>query len=240
MKNRIIVAIVIGLAYWATLYAQSPVNDIGAGCALQFDGIAYVEIPNTPSLNTSYNGLTIEAWIKPQVSSVPYDAQSIVVKWAWDRLTDHYGLWLSSNNKVIIAVADGITPEPGLTGNTSLQPGKWYHIAGTWDGTTREYRIYINGILDAVGLQTGNGMNISSPVTLKMGRQIVGVDRPFIGEIDEIRIWSRVLTQNEIQQNMCRRLTGTELDLVGYWRIDECSGNIAFDATTNANHGTLY
>ncbi len=229
----------LGLLLWLSLNAQSNIANTASGCALQFDGIAYVEVPNSPSLNTAYNGLTIEAWVKPQLNSSAQH-QSIAVKWAWDRFTDHYGLWISSNNKVLIAVADGITPEPGLTGNTVLQAGKWYHIAGTWDATTREYRIYINGILDAVGLQTGNGMNASSPVTLKMGRQIVGVDRPFVGEIDEIRIWNRVLSQNEIRKNMCRRLTGNEPGLIGYWRFDECAGNFAYDSTPNSNHGTLY
>ncbi len=67
-----------------------------------------------------------------------------------------------------------------------------------------------------------------------------GISSPFAGTIDEVRIWNYARSQTEIRRDMCRRLTGNEPGLVGYWRFDECSGNIAFDASGNGNHGTLY
>ena len=62
----------------------------------------------------------------------------------------------------------------------------------------------------------------------------------YTGQIDEVRIWNYARTQTEIRRDMCRRLTGTESGLVGYWRFDECGGNTAFDSSGNGNDGTLY
>jgi len=61
----------------------------------------------------------------------------------------------------------------------------------------------------------------------------------FTGNLDEIRMWNRALTQTEIQQNMCQKLTGTETGLLGYWRFDDCGGLTTVDVSGNGNIGTL-
>ncbi|WP_230868153.1 LamG domain-containing protein [Iocasia frigidifontis] len=58
--------------------------------------------------------------------------------------------------------------------------------------------------------------------------------------VDEIRIWNRSLSQQEIQNNMNIQLTGNEPGLVAYYRCDEGTGNTLIDATGNGNDGTIY
>ncbi len=43
----------------------------------------------------------------------------------------------------------------------------------------------------------------------------------------------------QIAAAMNQRLQGNETGLVGYWRFDEGSGDIAFDATSNGHDGQL-
>ena len=62
----------------------------------------------------------------------------------------------------------------------------------------------------------------------------------FGGELDELRFWNKVLTQSEIRQNMCKKLTGTETGLIGYWRFDDCGCLTLTDASGNGNNGTLH
>ena len=62
----------------------------------------------------------------------------------------------------------------------------------------------------------------------------------FNGIIDEVRIWNIARSQNDIQEYMYKQLTGTESGLVAYWQFNEGTGDITFDKTINANHGTLF
>ncbi|GAI36006.1 unnamed protein product, partial [marine sediment metagenome] len=66
-----------------------------------------------------------------------------------------------------------------------------------------------------------------------------GADNPFAGTIDEVMIFDRALTAEEIQATMHSRLTGNEPNLVGYWDFDEGEGQFAYDLTDNGNDGQL-
>ena len=74
--------------------------------------------------------------------------------------------------------------------------GEWYHFAGTFDNKG-EIRIYINGVLDAEG-QHDKGINPTNP-DLWIGADDAGRPTDFFpGVIDEVRIYSKALTEAEI------------------------------------------
>ncbi len=56
-------------------------------------------------------------------------------------------------------------------------------------------------------------------------------ERFFNGKIDDVRIYNRVLSTEEIQANMHTPLTGEEDGLVGYWSFDEGTGQITYDSS---------
>src|SRR5262249_17379266 len=59
------------------------------------------------------------------------------------------------------------------------------------------------------------------------------------GDIDEVQIWNRALSQDEIDFYRHMSLTGTEPGLVDYWKFDEGSGSIAADQVAPAGNLTL-
>lgn len=181
-------------------YAKPGAIRFDLDTAAAFNGTnSYVDAGNDPDLNGNWNGLTIAAWVYPDAASLS-GSRMIAGKWANNASQDHFGLFLS-NGKPIIAVADGTTGENGLTGQLSLVPDRWQLVVGTWDKATKRYRLYVDGMLDpAVGFQTGTGINLNSTTTLKIGAQVVGQPRYFKGWIDEVAVFSRVLTQEEIAQ----------------------------------------
>src|SRR5262249_53123615 len=120
-----------------------------------------------------------------------------------------------------------------------LSPGQWYHVAGTWNSLNREYRLYVNGVLDGVGVQYGNGINPSSSTTFKIGREAAGADRPFHGQIDEVRVWNIARTGDDIQGTMNQSVAGNEAGLVADYQFDEGAGTTTADKTANHNDGTL-
>lgn len=64
------------------------------------------------------------------------------------------------------------------------------------------------------------------------------------GALDEIRIWNKVLTEEEAKSNFSRYLSGQETGLAGYWRLNSGIGEGFYDFSRigfefNENHGVL-
>jgi len=77
------------------------------------------------------------------------------------------------------------------------------------------------------------------PVQLSAGGRVdtyTAFRDPFLGDIDEIRVWATQRTARQIDENMNRYLVGDEQGLAGYWRFDAGSGRVVADQTINANH----
>jgi len=62
----------------------------------------------------------------------------------------------------------------------------------------------------------------------------------FDGAIDEVRVWNVARSEAQIRETMCKKLTGSETGLVGYWRFDNVSGTNVTDLTSNNNDGTMH
>ena len=59
------------------------------------------------------------------------------------------------------------------------------------------------------------------------------------GQLDDVSLWNRALTQSEIYDLMAVSPTGTEAALEGLWRFDEGSETTTADSTGHSHQGTL-
>lgn len=203
----------------------------GGGKALSLDGDGdYVTLGNDLNLN---NDATVSVWIKSL--DVSRSDAAILGKYQ----TNHYGPYdfYLSYNHAATWISDGSGSYKKITGVKELQTDVWYNI--TWVLSGGINSIFMNGELDV----TGEIPNLTSNTDLvTIGRQAFFFKRvvEFHGSIDELRIWSRPLSQEEIQTNLHRNLTGSEEGLVGYWTFDELNANgLVPDLSGNDNHGTL-
>ena len=57
--------------------------------------------------------------------------------------------------------------------------------------------------------------------------------------MDEVRVWNVARTESQIQDNMCKKLSGSESGLVAYWQFGETSRSFVQDETSNENDGFL-
>lgn len=105
---------------------------------------------------------------------------------------------------------------------------KWTHLAVTRNGST--CTIYVNGTLNKSG--TIN-TNILSPAGIYIGGINI-LNSGFRGQIADVRAWTVTRSQAEIQQTMNLRLTGNETGLAYYWRMNEGTGSIVYDAMAKA------
>lgn len=107
-------------------------------------------------------------------------------------------------------------------GPTKYVPNKWYHIAIVNDGSS--IRLYQNGLLDlVVDHPEPNAVFDWDKFTLRHQNP---------GALSEFRIWGVARSQNDIVNNMYAVNPKTE-GLLTYWKMDEGSGNIIHDYTSN-------
>ena len=79
-----------------------------------------------------------------------------------------------------------------------FEKGRWYHLVGIWDG--KEAHLYVDGKLKGSAEATSIK---ASTIELHIGmRPQAGSNNYFNGIIDEVRIYDRVLTEDEVNQNM--------------------------------------
>ena len=190
-----------------------------AESALEFDGQDdYIDCGNI--LTDSYSK---EAWIK--LASNP-GTNNIVSGQSKHAFSIPTGNLKAGHNGNWDYVADP---------NTS-QVDVWIHVAVTYDSVNQDLHLYKDGTL--VDSESGVSSFETSDRKVYIGR--FGSGDYFKGRIDEVRLWNRPRSADEIKQDMHRRLVGNEPGLVGYWRFDEGSGTSVRDQTDNANHGTIH
>jgi hypothetical protein len=131
----------------------------------------------------------------------------------------------------------------GFSTQSKFNDDKWHFVSAvlTPDGISRG-RVFVDAIeqfgyyTDVTGGPIPSiGPTPDSP--FKIGAAYS--EAFFEGIIDEVKIWDRALSQQEIQANMYNNLTGSEPGLIGYWNFNEGSGGTANDKSQYSNTGTL-
>jgi hypothetical protein len=202
--------------------------------ALFFDGLQdFVQAPNTAA-DRGTPQMTIEAWVNP--ASLNNQLQGIAG--TWDDLTGNNRssfLWVQFGHLAFYVSHTG-SDFPSVVSTTTLQPGRWYHVAGTFDGTS--LRLYVNGVLEATTVSPGP-VNTNGHAFMIGRVDGAGAGQYFDGQIADVRLWTTARSQADVQANMFRELSGSETGLTGYWPLDEGNGTTAFDRTTNHDDATL-
>ncbi len=191
---------------------------------------------NCGSINLGGSAITLECWIKPesfQTAVSPYISQIMGTESgsnsAFLRLGD---VDIPAGNKIQF-VLNFSGDQQKLTSTSTLETGRWYHIAGVYDGSTM--KIYIDGVEDANLSQTGS---FTSNSTFYLSTND-GTGRYFDGTIDEVRVWKTARLSTEINTYMTTLLNGNEPNLEAYYRCDNGSGTALSDLTSNAHNASL-
>lgn len=166
----------------------------GSG-AYQFDGInSYIKIGNTNSLTLSDGG-TIAAWVNMSSWGGTSWSNTIVGKGSSSWSNHHYILFkYRGTQKMHLSVSDGIRYlGAGGPQTPNLELNTWYYIVATWDDQNK--CIYSNGVLSECVLSDIMPTSAIAPVSIgKTGTATYY----FNGLIDDVRIYSRVLSEEEI------------------------------------------
>jgi len=216
-----------------------------SGSALSFDGDDdYVSLGSPANLDDlPLNDLTISAWI--------YDSHSTENTWGTifgAEVGGGYG-WSfrtfsneSGDRSLHFYVHHTTTIAFYHSNYGTISQNTWHHVVGVWDAGTKTAKLYIDATEPSYQTTTaGNGTYKSDASNDKEIGRIphIGGTQYFNGTIDDVRIYNRALSAEEIRANMHTRLSGDEPGLVGYWDFDEGEGQIAYDLSPYGNHGRL-
>jgi len=199
------------------------------------------------SLN-SLADFTVEAWVKYTGSAgdpLAVDAASVIrqggaLDWAYNM-----DIVRGAAHRIRFRV-NALEGELEIysSADSTLNDGQWHHVACAGDQSVDSLFMYVDGVRhDAVYLGSLNGPIFSD--SLRFGDAgIPGTS--FQGQIDDVRIWAVTRPHDEIVTAMTTPLSGSEVGLLGYWKLDDGAGAdgdnaglIANDATGLGSYATL-
>ncbi|NOY80785.1 MAG: hypothetical protein GXP31_07245 [Kiritimatiellaeota bacterium] len=200
--------------------------------ALDFDGNDdLVDCGGDSSLALT-GAMSITAWVKPsEKTSISTVVGRKVSGSTGAGFAFYLNSWSSTDRRLVMETENASFK----TANAAVTWGVWQHIAFVSDGTTHAF--YVNGVEQpATGSvnPTDAGLNLAIGAFSNLG------GGPYKGLIDEVTIWNRALTVQELREQMHVNLAGNETGLVGYWSFDYgVGGTQAIDMSGTGNDGAL-
>jgi len=180
-----------GAIYGATLATGK------IGMARSFDGVDdYVDIPDDPSLRV-VKGFTVLAWITQES---PLQFGAIILKNQFGLDSGLYGFYVNDGGYPFpqVCFTEATVEWPG---STYVGDGLYHHIALTWDRS--KVKLYVDGAFDSERDAAYRLRAVTQP--LYIGRRYLS-EYYHKGIIDEVRIYNRALSLDEIRMLMYRRL----------------------------------
>jgi|GEM_PF-2561292 len=168
--------------------------------AYNFNGTSsYIQIPASPDFNISKTGFSVSAWIKP--NPVQYSPDGF-----WDVIdkshtNDDLSGWVvqSYQSKGFgFIVENGIDQNvPAAGTNTNVLDNKWHHFVGVFDYSQQQILFYLDGVLASVTSNPGTPEPNARDLFIGKSGYLSG-GRNFRGVIDEVRVYNRPISKEEV------------------------------------------
>lgn len=232
-----------------------------SSASIDFDGVD--DYLQGSSILNGLGELTIMAWVKVDSGSSGVSKATI----AGEGLL--CGIYLENGNTVTF----GITTPAGISMTVSggtINYDEWHHITGVFSQLTGEQIIYIDGLLTATNNEStllGLSLSLTPDWTgfFEVGRisSLISNRQYFTGEIDEIRVFNKALTDSQIQSMVYQEIqesdgivvgavvpkpikdtaTGETVpwsSLIAYYPMTDMASNQVTDFSENTNALTLH
>jgi hypothetical protein len=171
-----------------------------AGSGLAIEGNGYVNVIDSPSIDSISEQVTMAGW--GYLDGTIMDYATIASREEVMTIDQHYHL---SFDAMAFPTCFLKTDNGGvrLTQQTAAAPRTWIHLACTYDGSTG--RLYVDGQpISGLGTQGLTGRFVSDTTPFILGANgngpDMGVSERFPGRVDEIMLYRRALSASEIAQ----------------------------------------
>lgn len=164
------------------------------GKALEFNGQSdWIEVPHADILTVD-KAVTVMAWINAERHMGPNDQrwQGIVAKGNGPR---SYSFYTESPSQCLHLSVGG----SGSVCEGKILLNEWQHVAAQVDNGTHRYWLNGKNVGEFGGKKPPPGK--ADTANVRVGQTHEG-NRQFLGLIDEVRIWNRALTEEEVIEQM--------------------------------------
>lgn len=170
----------------------------------------YMSVPYGANLVFT-TSMSISAWVNPGTVTM----QRVCSRASTATATEIFGLDIYQQNARMIlgySYRGGFLNTQTLYAeNTcaggSVPSGTWSHVVGTWDGANM--RVYVNGVLVNTTARTAALLTSTNPLSIGADWQSnMQVSEFFDGSMEDLRLYNRALSANEIQT--MRTLRGSD------------------------------
>ena len=214
------------------MLAQGGIN------TLWFDGSDdYVDCGTDTSLDLAEQ-LTIEVWIKGNNNN-----------YSWARIVDKYQFFVHqgfsfvrepNTNSVMLDfwATDGSKHSCGAL--IPVFDEQWHYVATTFDGNV--VKMYVDGNFQNQLITDDKIIQFCPDHLLIAGGWDGATWFPYLGYIDEVRVWNTAVDSITIKEWTHKKITPEHphwSNMVGYWKFNEGSGSSAGDSSNVGNHGVL-
>lgn len=161
----------------------------GLGNAVNFDASTCIEILDDDALRPAV--FTYALWVRPRIAQTA----TVFSKPAMADVEDSnsYELWTQDTGMYVFSTNNGTQQQFTLA--VGYTAGSWSHVAASFDGTTK--RLYVNGVEKSSNVAVPSNYD-ADPVRIGCDREFGAEQHYFDGAVDEVRLYNRVLSSNEI------------------------------------------
>lgn len=173
----------------------------GKGCSVYSSGAsAYVNAGSGATLSTVSRDVTVMGWVKVVTPGYNYVFSN-------DRdccgAYNGYSLQVTSGGRGSFRLWNGTAAS--VTGATTIQTGRWYHLAGTYDGST--IKLYVDGKLDGTANYSGN---TGSPASFNAIMGALAACTSGCGRdmyVDSVYVFAKTLVASDIEAIYARAIS---------------------------------
>lgn len=218
----------------ATWFSESvpAENPASQPAALSFNGTSTVATAPDNAVLDITGSVSLELWLNPTPTQVAF----------WTAAGKSGQFWIegsgsANSTQCQFFVQNGATSYGSALG-TALQPGRLNHVVGTFDASTGNTTIYVNGVSHTT---TNAISSVATTTNLFYLGNRQGFTRNVSGQMADVRVWNGLLSAAEVTNHFLRPgdLSAAAATLAARWKFDEGTGTTLNDSSGNGNTATL-
>jgi len=194
----------------ATCTTDCPVSTTGiVNHALKFNSTTTATVQANVAFDFGVgDSFSVEAWISMTAATTCSPAEPAIGRAAAGVPSNHMQWWLGcEDSKAEFVLKDKQGQIAAPFGTTIVTDGHFHNLVGVRDAALNQERLYVDGALEDTQVITySNGFDSPAPVDLGWYKSINTYH--FLGDVDEVAIYNRVLTTDEIALHHTHGLAG--------------------------------